>query len=287
MQRLCSSGLTHRGEIREEQPLSDSASASARAGVHDPKVIHATLEELVGRARRLCGAGQRRILGITGTPGAGKSTLCAALLDALSTDTVLVGMDGFHFANIELARLDRADRKGAPDTFDIDGYVALLSRLRRQSVAPIYAPIFNRGIEEPIGSAIPIPGNVPLIITEGNYLLLEDHGWNAVRRTLDEVWFLDIDPALREHRLVLRRQQFGHTAADARNWVAKVDEKNAAITDTTRDRADLVVHLTTHLTESEHSLSPATPADGQTGERSGEPQLHHLPAQPPTKSKDL
>ena len=95
------------------------------------------MDELVERARRLATAGRRRVLGITGTPGAGKSTLCEALLDALGQDAVLVGMDGFHLANSELARLGRADRKGAPDTFDVDGYVALLNRLRRPGDAPI------------------------------------------------------------------------------------------------------------------------------------------------------
>jgi len=205
------------------------------------------LDELLERARRLTTAGQRRVLGITGTPGVGKSTLCEALLDKLGQDAVLVGMDGFHLANSELARLGRADRKGAPDTFDVDGYVALLNRLRRPGDAPIYAPLFNRGIEEPIGSAVSVPADVPLVITEGNYLLLDDHGWGAVRDCLDEVWFLTVDSAVREHRLVLRRQLFGQSAAEAHSWVASVDENNATITDPTRSRADLVVHLITHL----------------------------------------
>ena len=116
--------------------------------------------------------------------------------------------------------MGRADRKGAPDTFDVDGYVALLNRLRRPGDAPIYAPVLNRGIEEPIGSAVSVPADVPLVITEGNYLLLDDHGWGAVRDCLDEVWFLAVDSAVRERRLVLRRQLFGHSAAEAHSSVA-------------------------------------------------------------------
>jgi pantothenate kinase len=154
-------------------------------------------------------------------------------------------MDGFHLANQELVRLGRRDRKGAPDTFDVDGYTALLRRMREPPDCPIYAPIFNREIEESIGSALPVPANTPLVITEGNYLLLEGHGWEAVRSCLDEVWYLDIDPELREQRLLMRRQSFGESAAEARVWVRGVDEANASIVESTRGRADLLIHLRT------------------------------------------
>jgi pantothenate kinase len=205
------------------------------------------LDDLIQRAQALIGTSRRVILGITGTPGAGKSTLCAALLDTLGQDAVLVSMDGFHFANQELVRLGRRDRKGAPDTFDVDGYTALLRRLRKPADAPIYAPVFNREIEESIGSAIPVPANTPLVITEGNYLLLDGHGWEAVRGCLDEVWYLDIDPELREQRLLLRRQSFGESTAKARAWVSGVDEANASIVESTRGRADLLIHLRTEM----------------------------------------
>ncbi len=206
-----------------------------------------SFDQLVERAGRLIRHGQRHLLGITGTPGAGKSTLCAALMDALGDAAVLVGMDGFHLANQELMRLGRRDRKGAPDTFDVDGYVALLTRLQRQRTPTIYTPVFNRGIEEPIGSAIPVFRETPLVVTEGNYLLLDRFGWETVRPLLDEVWFLDIDPELRSNRLVLRRQSFGHSLADAQQWVRDVDTRNAEVIDATRGRADLLVYLTTTL----------------------------------------
>lgn len=156
-------------------------------------------------------------------------------------------MDGFHFANQELRRLQRRDRKGAPDTFDVEGYVTLLRRLRTQGSSPIYAPYFDRGIEESIGSSIPVFPRTPLVITEGNYLLHDGLGWQEVRQQLDEVWFLDVAPELRAERLVLRRQSFGHSVADATAWVRDVDERNAAVVEATRNRADLVVHVTSHL----------------------------------------
>src|SRR2546423_8559252 len=128
--------------------------------------------DLLARAQTLSGGAGRRILGITGAPGAGKSTLARRLVDALSGAAVLVGMDGFHLAQAELERLGRAQRKGAPDTFDGHGYLALLRRLRAAPAGvTVYAPRFDRELEEPISGAIPVPADLPLVITEGNYLL--------------------------------------------------------------------------------------------------------------------
>ncbi len=206
-----------------------------------------SLAELIERARALARPGARRVLGIAGPPGAGKSTLCAGLLHALDGSAVLVGMDGFHLANAELVRLGRRQRKGAPDTFDVDGYVALLGRLRSQTADVIYGPVFDRALEESIGSAVPVPREVPLVITEGNYLLLDEPGWAGVRDQLDEAWFLDVPAGERVDRLVARRQSFGESADQAEAWVHGVDQANAAIVDSSRGRADLVVHLTTRL----------------------------------------
>ncbi|TYP90458.1 nucleoside/nucleotide kinase family protein [Blastococcus xanthinilyticus] len=217
-----------------EQTLPDAGS---------PPVVRATPQQLVERAAALARPGTRRLLGITGAPGAGKSTLCAALLDALGDRAALAAMDGFHYANAELARLGRADRKGAPDTFDVDGYVALLDRLRTPPAVPVYAPVFDRALEEPIGSAVPVWPDTPLVLTEGNYLLLDEHGWSAVRTRLDEVWYLDLAPAVRERRLLRRRRSYGHEPEAAEAWVRSVDGRNARTVETSRPRADLVVHL--------------------------------------------
>jgi pantothenate kinase len=135
-------------------------------------------DRFLARLEQLIAGGQRRILGLVGAPGAGKSTLAEQILEAFPGRAVVVPMDGFHLANVELERLGRASRKGAEDTFDSAGYVALLNRLRAQRHGEtVYAPAFRREIEEPIAGAIPVSPDVPLVITEGNYLLLEHGHW--------------------------------------------------------------------------------------------------------------
>lgn len=194
--------------------------------------------ELVDRARALSKSGERRLLGITGAPAAGKSTLAAALVSALTPYAVLVPMDGYHLAAAELVRLGRLERKGAPDTFDVEGYVALLRRLRERADQVVYAPEFYREIEEPIAGAIPVPRDTPLVVTEGNYLL----HWAPARELLDEVWFVEIDEAPRLERLITRHMAFGRTRAEAHARAHGSDQRNAGLIARTRDRADLVVH---------------------------------------------
>jgi pantothenate kinase len=198
----------------------------------------------VERARALAGAGERRLLGITGSPGSGKSTLAAALVRALGSGTArLVAMDGFHLAQAELERLGRAERKGAPDTFDASGYVALLRRLRTREDAVVYAPLFRREIEEPIACAVPVPQEVPLAVTEGNYLLVTDGDWANVRALLDEAWFVEGDEDRRREWLIARHIAFGKAPDHAREWVLRSDERNAELVASTRSRADLVVRV--------------------------------------------
>lgn len=200
-------------------------------------------DRYLSRLRQLTADGRRRILGLVGAPGAGKSTLAQAIVDALPGKAIIVPMDGFHLANAELVRLGRASRKGAEDTFDSAGYVALLSRLRQQrNDETIHAPIFRREIEEPIAGAIPVAPDIPLVITEGNYLLLEHGHWKGVRPLLDEVWYVNVDSALRQQRLVSRHMRFGRDEGAARQWVLQTDEVNATLIDSTRARADLQFH---------------------------------------------
>ncbi len=198
-------------------------------------------DELLAAATALAAGPQRRILGIVGAPGAGKSTLATKLVAALDGRAVLVGMDGFHFANTELARLGRAERKGAPDTFDAAGYVALLRRLRAAGPEVVYAPEFRREIEEPVGSAVPVPREVPLVVTEGNYLLLETPPWHEVRPLLDEVWFLRPAEDERVRRLVARHRAYGRSLAAAKERALGSDQRNAEVVAATALRADRVI----------------------------------------------
>lgn len=201
------------------------------------------------RARALAASarpGRRRLLGITGAPGAGKSTLAAQVVEALGPEVAVVApMDGFHLASSTLAAWGRAERKGAPDTFDAAGYAALLARLRAATDV-VHAPRFDRHLEEPIGSAIPVLPEVPLVLTEGNYLLLgAEHGphWAAARQVLDEVWFVEVEEALRLERLVARHVEHGRAPDEAQVWARGSDQRNADLVAAGRRLADVVVTL--------------------------------------------
>ena len=209
-------------------------------------VQEATLDELVEWATALVVPGERRILGLTGAPGAGKSTVAEQLVTALGpAAAVLVPMDGFHLANDILIDMGIRDRKGAHDTFDDGGYARLMASLRAQRVddAIIYAPRFRREIEDSISSSIPVPPTVPLVVTEGNYLLLESDAWPAARSCIDEVWFLAPDTNVRHTRLLRRHEAYGKTPEEAALWALGSDERNAELIESTAGRADRIVRL--------------------------------------------
>ena len=208
-----------------------------------PEHVSLPVADLVARARGLLRSDRRVLLGLAGAPGAGKSTVAEALRQALGTMAVVVGMDGFHLAQAELVRLGRQDRKGAPDTFDAHGYAALLRRLRDNTDPAVYAPVFRRDLEEPIGSYLRVDRATPLVITEGNYLLLDGEGWVLARQQLDEVWFLDPPAEIRLRRLTLRHQEFGKDPDAARRWATGSDQANADIVQARRDCADLIVTI--------------------------------------------
>lgn len=209
-----------------------------------------TLEAVVDLARALAIPGRRHILGFTGAPGAGKSTVAEQVVQALGPElAVLVPMDGFHLSNEVLLDLGRRDRKGAHDTFDAAGYATLLHRIRAQQGSEvvdddvIYAPRFRREIEEPIASSIPIHRETPLVVTEGNYLLLESGAWPSARTDIDQIWFLAPIESVRHDRLIKRHEAYGKSREDAEFWALGSDQRNADVIEATAARADLVLRL--------------------------------------------
>lgn len=205
-----------------------------------PVLHRPPLDELVQRARALAVPGQRHILGIVGPPGAGKSTLAEAICRALGGAAVLVPMDGFHLANDDLARMGLRDRKGAPATFDAVAFLALLGRLHDARETVVRAPAFDRYEDAVVPAAITVLREVPLVVTEGNYLLLTDEPWAAARGLLDEAWYLRSDET-RVERLIRRHIEHGKSPDHAHDWVHRSDEANARLIERTEGRADLVI----------------------------------------------
>jgi pantothenate kinase len=188
----------------------------------------------------------RVLMGIVGAPGSGKSTITEQLVARLNVrdgagSWQSLGMDGFHLANSVLLELGRRDRKGAPDTFDSHGFAALLERVRNDRTHTIYAPVFHRSIEESISGETVIAPTVGGIVVEGNYLLMREYGWDAVAPLLATCWFLDVDPAVRRERLIARATATYGTAQAGEAWVDSVDEPNARLIESTRDRASRVI----------------------------------------------
>ncbi|WP_254185269.1 nucleoside/nucleotide kinase family protein [Nocardioides panacis] len=204
--------------------------------------MSAVTPDLVARARALAGAG-RGILGVSGAPGAGKSTLAADLVAALGGSAVVVPLDGFHLHDAELARLGLSERKGSPETFDVAGYVALLRRLRTETEHVVYAPEFDRSREESVAGAIAVRPEHRLVVTEGNYLLLDEDGWRDVLPLLDESWFVEGEEKTRLSRLVRRHVEHGKPPDLARRWATESDQANAEIVARTRKAADVLVEI--------------------------------------------
>lgn len=199
-----------------------------------------SIADLAARAANLVSSNTRKILGIVGAPGSGKSTLFQSLLHELSGSAVGVEMDGFHLDDSVLQAQGKLERKGASDTFDVEGYVSLLERINQQQEPFIYAPSFNRDLEMSIGGVTPVPRDILLVITEGNYLLNDDGGWQNVRRNLAEIWFIDTPEKIRAERLIARRISHGHSEIKARDWVTNVDLKNGRTVEKHKFDADFV-----------------------------------------------
>ena len=206
------------------------------------------LNRLIDAAVRLTKQAEsgRAVVGITGAPGAGKSTLAAELETALRRRGLLAGsvpMDGFHFSNAVLDELGRHQRKGAPDTFDVDGYLAILDRVRQ--AAPegepreVLAPVYRRDLHEPVAAGTRVAGR-GIVVTEGNYLALNSLGWEGARERIDLLIMVEVDEAELIRRLVARHMSFGRDRADAGHWVRAVDLPNARLVANSVSRCDEV-----------------------------------------------
>jgi pantothenate kinase len=203
------------------------------------------VDQAIDRARQLAIGGGRRIVGIAGCPGGGKSTVVARISAELGPELcVVVPMDGFHLDNDVLVAHGTRARKGAPFTFDAGGYVSLLRRLRHQSPAEtIFAPRYDRARSLSVAGAIEVPASVPLVLTEGNYLLLPDDPWAEVPRLLDATWFVEVPDEVRLPRLINRHVESGKTLEEATEWVTRSDETNAALVKASAGRATDIVTI--------------------------------------------
>jgi pantothenate kinase len=188
---------------------------------------------------------ERVLIGIAGAPGAGKSTVAQAVADEaqrhLPGQVALVPMDGYHLAQTTIERRGRAGSKGAPDTFDAPGYLALLERLRRADGETVYAPEFRRELDDPVAAAVEVDPAVRVVVTEGNYLLLDTPPWSAVRPLLDEAWYVEVPETTRLERLIARHVRFKDDPATARRRALGSDQRNAELVEASRARADLVI----------------------------------------------
>jgi len=198
------------------------------------------------RAVDLATRGRRSILGITGAPAAGKSTYAEQLTAKLIADghrVALVPMDGYHLAQSVLEERGLADVKGAPQTFDGYGFVALLRRLKEAPDEQIWAPRFDRGLEDSIAATIGVAPDVTLVVTEGNYLLLDEIPWATVRALLDQCWYVEVPEQLRRSRLETRHRLYGRSPEEARERTHGTDERNAQLIAATAPAADAIVQL--------------------------------------------
>lgn len=229
--------MTDHGLIARQPP---SSSPLQRATTKEPQL--ATQAELLDLVAGIDDTGKRLLVGLTGPPGSGKSTLAAELAQSLCSLPPVVPMDGFHLPQAVIDAKGLADRKGSPETFDPLGFVNLLTQIASPADCVVCAPKFDRRIEEPVAGAIPVKPADRLVITEGNYLLLDGSPWDRIRPILDLCAYLETDDETRVRRLIERHVRYGKSRPEAERFVRDSDEKNAHLVKSGRSRADFIVH---------------------------------------------
>jgi pantothenate kinase len=204
-----------------------------------------SIELLVEQIQSLLnGQNPRTLIGIVGKPGAGKSTVVEEISKKFDSKTVsIIPMDGFHLSNEELISLGRRERKGAPDTFDVEGFTLLIKSVKIDHSVDHKFPIFHREIEASIADEGMVPKESKVVVIEGNYLFSEAHGWNGIYPLLDHSWFIEIDDEIRIERLIARHVRYGKTREEAEAWSRGSDETNARFIGLTANRAENRINL--------------------------------------------
>lgn len=196
----------------------------------------AELAELIRQKAK----GQGRfIVALAGPPAAGKSTLAADLVAAIGDGAKAVPMDGFHYDDAVLIARGARDRKGAPDTFDVNGFLHLLRRLRTEDEVAI--PLFDRALEISRAGADIVGRKDQILVVEGNYLLLNEAPWTEVRGLVDLTVWIDVPEAELDRRLQARWAQYGKTPEAARAWIDGNDMPNIRRVTAGSAQADMVL----------------------------------------------
>lgn len=193
--------------------------------------------------RHSLSGGRRLLVAIAGAPGSGKSTLADAAALAINRQrsgiAAVFPMDGYHFDDRLLHIMGRRSRKGAPDTFDVDGLGHMLRRLKQNAEDAIAVPVFDRQIEIARAGARLIPREVEIVLCEGNYLLLQQSPWDSLKPLFDFTVLVDVDEAELRRRLVERWQGYGLSPDEIRAKVEDNDLPNGMVIVTSSSKPDL------------------------------------------------
>jgi pantothenate kinase len=183
----------------------------------------------------------RYLVALAGPPGAGKSTLAADLVTALGKGAKAVPMDGFHYDDAVLIARGARDRKGAPDTFDVQGFLHLLRRLRTEDEVAI--PLFDRELEISRAGADIVTAADRVLVVEGNYLLLNESPWPQTAPLFNLTVWIDVPESELDRRLLARWAHYGKTPDQARAWINGNDMPNIRRVTQNSRPADVVLRF--------------------------------------------